>query len=57
MYLYLCNPLLKNGKLFKYFAESCLIYVIFLYTKSASSDNKFGRNKKASTFALPIKNG
>jgi hypothetical protein len=29
----------------------------FLFTKITNEDNKFGINKKASTFALPIKKG
>jgi uncharacterized membrane protein YhaH (DUF805 family) len=55
MYLYLCSPLKKSGQFLKIFIEISLIFLSFLFTKSADKDNKFGRNKKASTFALPIK--
>jgi hypothetical protein len=33
MYLYLCNPLLKNGKLFKYFAGNLALFTSFFCTQ------------------------
>ena len=53
--MYLCRPLQKKWIVLKIIARNLAeFFVSFLFTKNETATIKFGRNKKASTFALPI---